>query len=152
MRIPVPWVFVLGYLAGVGLQFGFFGRAHPSARTTQIIPELGTAVFSLGAIIAGWGLILFYGARTTTTPGKNSKVLVTRGPYRLTRNPMYVGLTLAYLGEMGIQQQIAPILPLLLVIAYVNWTVIPVEEARLRATFGEEYAHYCGRVPRWIAV
>lgn len=65
---------------------------------------------------------------------------------------MYVGLTLAYLGEMGIQQQIAPILPLLLVIAYVNWTVIPVEEARLRATFGEEYAHYCGRVPRWIAV
>jgi protein-S-isoprenylcysteine O-methyltransferase Ste14 len=63
---------------------------------------------------------------------------------------MYVGLILAYLGEMGILVQIAPIIPLLLVIAYVNWIVIPVEENQLRTLFGEDYAQYCNRVRRWV--
>ena len=63
---------------------------------------------------------------------------------------MYVGLILAYLGEMGILVQIAPIIPLLLVIAYVNWVVIPVEENQLHGLFGESYAQYCDRVPRWV--
>jgi protein-S-isoprenylcysteine O-methyltransferase Ste14 len=63
---------------------------------------------------------------------------------------MYVGLTIAYLGEMGILGEIAPLIPLLFVVAYVNWIVIPVEEARLRAVFGEDYAQYCEHVGRWI--
>ena len=149
MRIPVPWVFVLGYLAGVGLQLAIFPRFHLSARTTHFISGFGALLFAVGAIIAGWGLVLFHKARTTTTPGKASKELVTRGPYRFTRNPMYVGLTMAYLGEMGILVEIAPIIPLFLVIAYVNWIVIPVEEGQLRELFGEDYARYCERVGRW---
>ena len=48
---------------------------------------------------------------------------------------MYIGLTLAYLGEMGILVEIAPLIPLLFVVAYVNWILIPVEEAKLRAVF-----------------
>jgi protein-S-isoprenylcysteine O-methyltransferase Ste14 len=96
------------------------------------------------------GLLLFHRARTTTTPGETSNALVTRGPYRFTRNPMYVGLSLAYLGEMGLLAQLAPIITLLLVIAYVNWIVIPVEESRLRETFGESYVDYCSRVRRWL--
>jgi protein-S-isoprenylcysteine O-methyltransferase Ste14 len=63
---------------------------------------------------------------------------------------MYVGLTIAYLGEMGILAQIAPIIPLLLVVAYVNWIVIPVEETQLRGLFGEDYARYCESVGRWL--
>ena len=63
---------------------------------------------------------------------------------------MYVGLTLTYLGEMGILVEIAPLIPLLFVIAYLNWIVIPVEEMKLRAVFGEAYAQYCDRVGRWI--
>ncbi len=63
---------------------------------------------------------------------------------------MYVGLTIAYLGEMGILVEIAPLILLLFVVAYVNWIVIPVEETKLRAVFGEDYAQYCERVGRWI--
>jgi protein-S-isoprenylcysteine O-methyltransferase Ste14 len=107
-------------------------------------------LFGVGAVIAGWGLMLFHLARTTTTPGEASKTLVTRGPYRFTRNPMYVGLTIAYLGEMGILVEIAPLIPLLFVVAYVNWIVIPLEETKLRGVFGEVYAQYCERVGRWI--
>jgi protein-S-isoprenylcysteine O-methyltransferase Ste14 len=150
MRIPVPWVFVLGYLAGVGLQLTILSRVHFSARTTHFISVSGAVLFVVGAIIAGWGLVLFHKARTTTTPGKASKALVTRGPYRCTRNPMYVGLTIAYLGEMGMLVEIAPIIPLFLVIAYVNWIVVPVEERQLLGLFGEDYARYCERVGRWV--
>ena len=107
-------------------------------------------VFAVGAVIAGWGLILFHRACTTTTPGKASDALVMRGPYRFTRNPMYVGLILAYVGEMGLLVQIAPLIPLLLVISYVNWIVIPVEENQLRGLFGADYVQFCDRVPRWL--
>jgi len=150
MRIPVPWVFVLGYLLGVGLLLTLLPRRHVSAAASHEISIAGVALFAAGAIIAGWGLILFHRARTTTTPGKMSNALVTRGPYRFTRNPMYVGLTVAYLGEMGFLVQAAPIVPLFLVIAYVNWIVIPVEESRLRETFGETYVQYTNRVRRWL--
>lgn len=150
LRVPVPWVFVLGYLLGVGLQFAIFPRAHYSATTRNLVSTGGAVVFAVGAVIAGWGLILFHRARTTTTPGKASIALVMRGPYRFTRNPMYVGLILAYVGEMGLLVQIAPLIPLLLVIAYVNWVVIPVEENQLRGLFGEDYVQFCNRVPRWL--
>lgn len=150
MRIPVPWVFVLGYLLGVGLQFTVLPRLHLSAAASHNTSMVGAALFAVGAIIAGWGLILFHRARTTTTPGETSNAFVTRGPYRFTRNPMYVGLTLAYLGEMGLLAQPAPIFSLILVIAYVNWIVIPVEESRLRETFGETYVEYKNRVRRWL--
>ena len=60
-------------------------------------------------------------------PGETSSVLVTSGPYRFTRNPMYVGLALAYLGETGALLQVWPLPLLVLVLAYVNWCVVPVE-------------------------
>ncbi|HEV8261426.1 MAG TPA: methyltransferase [Burkholderiales bacterium] len=67
----------------------------------------GGVLFSVGAVIAGCCLVIFRRARTTTVPGKSSVKLVTWGPYRFTRNPMYVGLVLAYLGEAGLLKQMA---------------------------------------------
>ncbi|MGA8074852.1 MAG: isoprenylcysteine carboxylmethyltransferase family protein [Candidatus Acidiferrales bacterium] len=110
----------------------------------------GAVLFAFGAVIAGWGLVIFRKARTTTVPGRPSAQLVTWGPYRFTRNPMYVGLTLAYLGEAGLLKQIWPVVLLPLAIAYLNWTVIPVEEARLKEVFRDEYEKYRSRVRRWI--
>src|SRR5262249_31405035 len=85
-----------------------------------------------------------------TVPGRASSVLVTWGPYRFTRNPMYVGLTLAYLGEVGILQQTWPVVLLPLTVAYVNWIVIPVEEAKLKEVFGDEYERDQARERRWV--
>jgi protein-S-isoprenylcysteine O-methyltransferase Ste14 len=51
---------------------------------------------------------------------------------------------------MGLLVQIAPLIPLLLVIAYVNWIVIPVEENQLRGLFGKDYVQFCNGVPRWL--
>jgi protein-S-isoprenylcysteine O-methyltransferase Ste14 len=114
------------------------------------IDVVGGVLFAIGAVIAGWSLWIFRKARTTTVPGRASAALVTWGPYRLTRNPMYVGLTAAYLGEAGLLRQAWPIVLLPLTLAYVNWIVIPLEEARLKEVFGDEYEQYRAKVRRWI--
>jgi protein-S-isoprenylcysteine O-methyltransferase Ste14 len=129
LHVPVPWVFVLTYLLGVVLE-------HVHHRTLS--PTLA------------WGLVLFGKAKTTTVPGKLSGKLVTWGPYRFTRNPMYVGLVLAYLGEAGLLKQIWPVVLLPFTVAYINWTVIPVEEAKLEEAFPNEYKQYRAKVPRWF--
>jgi protein-S-isoprenylcysteine O-methyltransferase Ste14 len=149
LHLPVPWVFVLGYLIGVGLQLLVPVKAG-SSPAIDLLPIAGAVLFVAGVGLAGWSLILFARARTTTVPGDPSNVLMTRGPYRITRNPMYVGLVLAYLGEAGMLLQIWPLLPLLLVVVYVNWFVIPTEERTLQQGFSERYCRYCTRVRRWI--
>ncbi len=148
LHVPVPWVFVLNYLLGVAVE-RMFPRVV-SAQAAQVSTIAGAVLFAAGAVIAGWGLMLFRKAKTTTVPGKASAQLVTSGPYRFTRNPMYVGLTLAYLGEAGLLRQIWPAILLPLTLAYVNWTVIPVEEAKLKEVFPGAYQQYCSRVRRWI--
>jgi protein-S-isoprenylcysteine O-methyltransferase Ste14 len=148
MRVPVPWVFVLAYLVGAGLESIRRVTIRPEAANVSTIA--GAVLFAVGAVIAGWGLVLFRKARTTTVPGKTSAKLVTSGPYRFTRNPMYIGLTLAYLGEAGLLKQIWPVIVLPLVIGYLNWTVIPVEEAKLNAVFQSAYDQYRSRVRRWV--
>jgi protein-S-isoprenylcysteine O-methyltransferase Ste14 len=148
LHVPVPWVFVLNYLLGVAVE-----RMYPrviSPQAAQMSMIAGAVLFAVGAVLAGWGLVLFRNAKTTTVPGKSSAHLVTSGPYRFTRNPMYVGLTLAYLGEAGLLKQFWPAILLPLTIAYVNRTVIPVEEAKLEEVFAGAYQQYRSRVRRWI--
>jgi len=146
--VPVPWVFVLAYLCGVALEY-----AMPTRRTIEAIAAVnvsGAVLFMVGAALAGWGWLTFRRARTTTVPGQASSRLITFGPYRISRNPMYVGLSIAYVGEAGLLVQIWPLLLLPLVLAYLNWVVIPVEERKLVEVFGDAYEQYRRRVRRWI--
>lgn len=149
LHVPVPWVFVLNYLVGVALQI-IFPIHIRSLEALSIIKIAGIVLFATGAIFASWSLIIFRKARTTTTPGERSAKLVMKGPYMLTRNPMYISLTLAYIGETGLLAQVWPLFVLPLVLAYVNWIVIPVEEDLLKKVFTDEYENYCRRVRRWL--
>ena len=149
MHIPVPWIFILTYLVGVSLQL-LFPLTVDSAEVLLICRVAGIVLTIGGALLAFSGLGIFRAAHTTTVPFETPAQLITRGPYRFTRNPMYVGLTLIYLGVSGLQVQIWPVLVLPLLLSYIHRVVIPVEEARLRETFGEAYERYCARVHRWI--
>src|SRR5690242_7722803 len=140
MHIPVPWVFVIAYLIGVGLEITL--RSYPHAELPRGVVRAGGVSFVIGAVIAVWSLLIFHKAGTTTVPGRKSSSLVTSGPYRFSRNPMYVGLVLAYLGEAGILKQAWPIVLLPLIVVYLNWVVIPVEEGRLTEVFGADYERY----------
>lgn len=149
MRVPVPWVFIFAYLIGAGLEHVWPVRVGGEV-SERVTLSVGAMMFGVGAILAGWGLATFRGARTTTVPGRFSSRLVTWGPYRFSRNPMYVGLATAYLGEAFLLRHVWPAALLPLVLAYVNWVVIPVEQAKLTEVFHAEYAAYQRRVRRWL--
>jgi protein-S-isoprenylcysteine O-methyltransferase Ste14 len=148
LRVPVPWVFVLTYLAGAAIEAAFHRGGF--FRDSKFLTPVGTVIFTLGAALAGWGWFLFHRARTTRVPGEASTALITTGPYRIMRNPMYVGLSIAYLGEAAILHQLLPVLLLPLTIIYLNQIVIPVEEQRLHGVFGAQYERYQNDVRRWF--
>jgi protein-S-isoprenylcysteine O-methyltransferase Ste14 len=149
MRIPVPWVFILLYLGGLAIQ-----RVLPIAINSQglawIIRVAGFVFIGLGIVLAFSALGIFRKTKTTTVPHETPSTLVTSGPYRFTRNPMYVGLTLEYLGVAGARLDVWPVILLPLLLAYVNFVVIPVEEQNLRGVFGDAYQEYGARVGRWL--
>lgn len=148
LRLPVPWVFILTYLIGIVMEIAFPPNFHKEQ--LRLVSTAGAILFIAGVVIAGWGLAIFFKARTTTVPGRASAKLVNWGPYRFTRNPMYVGLTLAYLGEAGILKQVWPVILLPLALAYLQLMVIPLEETKLKEVFGQEYENYRARVRRWL--
>lgn len=149
LRIPVPWIFVLVYSFGVLLHL-LFPLTSFSKETVVTMRIFGIILLVLGVIIASWSLIIFRKKRTTTTPGKRSSVLIARGPYRITRNPMYISLLSAYIGEAGTLHQIWPVILIPFLFAYVNWVVIPLEEKILTRDFKEAYTDYCSHVRRWM--
>lgn len=146
--IPPPLAFVLAFLAGFLLD-----RAVParlSSPLAAIVTVLGAAAVaaSLGLAIAA--VALFTRHHTTFVPFAKPSRLVEAGPYRLTRNPMYVGLTLLFLGLALLLPSFWSLLFLPLPLLLLQCVVIPFEEARLRATFGATYEAYCARVGRWL--
>lgn len=149
MHIPPPLWFALAFLAGWGLQYLVPLRIQ-SLKIVTASHAIGFGLLVCSALLALSSLGLFLLARTTFIPFARSSSLVTRGPYRLSRNPMYVSLVLAYLGFAGSFVQPWALILLPIPLAVLNWVVIPFEEARLRETFGSAYEGYCEKVHRWI--
>ena len=112
---------------------------------------LGIALFVVAWIPPVWAIVLFRREGTEVSPTSlANRKLVTTGPYRLTRNPMYLGLVIVTVGIaiwVGAWPMfIAPIA----VFATANWIHIPFEEAKMRRQFGATYDSYVGRVRRWL--
>ena len=146
MRVPPPLLFVAAFLAGVGLQ-RLTGLKFPA------VPILHIAGFGLvvcAALLAVSCLGIFLTARTTIVPFSTASKLVTWGPYRFTRNPMYVSLALAYLGVALILSQLLALILLPLPIILMHKIVIPFEEERMREAFGEAYDRYRSKVSCWL--
>ena len=146
--VPPPVLYVAVFLVGLGVErlapFDANRIAHP------IEHGLGWAILVAGVLTAASGAGLFALRGTTVIPiGRPSK-FVAAGPYRFTRNPMYLGLTVIYAGAALALGKLWPLALLPLPWAAMNWIVIPFEEARLSEAFGGAYADYCGQVRRWI--
>jgi protein-S-isoprenylcysteine O-methyltransferase Ste14 len=98
-----------------------------------------------------WAIMEF--RRQSTQLSVNSDTndkLVTNGPFRFTRNPMYLGLIILSLG-VAVASGTLPIFAVpVLVFATVNWFHIPFEEAKMHRQFGVAFDDYVRRVRRWI--
>jgi protein-S-isoprenylcysteine O-methyltransferase Ste14 len=142
-------LFVLGVVVGSLLHHAFpLPLIGPAGRPAAAI--VGWLFVGLGTGLSVWGLATLRAAGTSIRPSSPASTLVTHGPFRLSRNPMYLGLTLVYLGVMLLTNSVwtAMFLPLVIVILYL--TVIRYEERYLAGAFGNEYGEYRRRVHRWL--
>lgn len=147
-KSPQPPLLFLGCLL-LGWGLGFL---HPLGLGLPRAPRLWLAVglFAAALSLAAWGLLTFKRQGTTPDPNGVASALLTTGPYRFTRNPLYLGLsaTLAALSLFLDSAWVLLLVPALILL--LDRLVIAREEARLQVQFGEAYQAYRGRVRRWL--
>jgi protein-S-isoprenylcysteine O-methyltransferase Ste14 len=146
IHFPPPFIYVAFFLLGLLLE-----RIGPAVSLPRG-PSLAIAAVLLipGFGLLFWSLLLFLKARTSPLPMLPTTAIVQSGPYRWTRNPMYLAMLLIYLG-VAFWFDVFWALPFVpLVIFLVGRLVIGKEERYLEEKFGEEYRLYKTRVRRWI--
>jgi len=147
-KVPPPLVAVAVGLIMWGLStlgVGVLPRSHVGTGVAIVIAVLG-----VGAAV--FGNISFRRAKTTVNPFKpeTASSLVTSGIYRVTRNPMYLGMLLVLVGWAVFLANGLAVIAIALFPAYITRFQIKPEERALMALFGEQYASYSSRVRRWI--
>jgi protein-S-isoprenylcysteine O-methyltransferase Ste14 len=148
LRIPPP-VVAMGFALLMWLTSLLFEPWSVSFRF-----RLGAALVFvvIGQSISISGILLFRGAGTTVNPFKPGATssLVTNGVYRLTRNPMYIGLLLTLSGWAAFLSSPPALFYLAVFVLYMNRFQIEPEERVLSSLFGADYAVYRARVRRWL--
>lgn len=116
----------------------------------RLAAPVGISLVVLGLAVA-WAVVRrFRLARTSLQPWEPTTALITDGPFRRSRNPVYVGYTLIYLGVGFWVNSIWPLVLLPVVFWLLHRLVIAREEAYLERRFGEVYRAYRHRVRRWF--
>lgn len=148
LKIPPPAVaLAIGFLMWLtSVLFGYI----PIPLDYRLGAALALLVIGQGISISG--IVAFRQAKTTLNPLKpgNSTALVTRGIYRFTRNPMYLGLLLTLMGWAAFLASPPALVFLFLYVVYINRFQIEPEERILSSLFGADYAAYRTRVRRWV--
>jgi len=109
---------------------------------------LALSIVGVAIVIPGRRALLAAG--TNVDPALPTTAIVTTGPYRFSRNPLYVGLPLFYLGLTSVFNTWWGVILLVPILAIMHWGVIRREERYLEQRFGEPYRQYCARVRRYL--
>jgi protein-S-isoprenylcysteine O-methyltransferase Ste14 len=149
--IPPPLFFVVGFVVGWVIDRYVYHLGPPSNPTfDRVMEALGGLMLFAGLALAFSGIATFRQAKTTIIPNRDASRLVIAGPYKFTRNPMYSGLTVQYLGISVMLLLAWPVLLLPLVLLALYRFVIAREERYLTAAFGDQYREYQKKVGRWF--
>lgn len=132
---------VLSLIIPIGPGLGAANRLALTAGLTFVL---------IGFALAALSVRSFRRAGTSVVPGEPAAALVVTGPYRFTRNPIYIGFILAYFGLAIILTSVWVLLLLIPVLIVLQRGVVEREEAYLERQFGEAYRKYQAQVPRWL--
>jgi protein-S-isoprenylcysteine O-methyltransferase Ste14 len=146
---PPPLAFIVGMALGFALQLFLPARVVTSPRGERNLVLLASGLLSVSASLVIASVISFRRARTTHSFSVASTSLIVRGPFRISRNPLYLAGLLFHAGVSLLANALWPLMLLVPAIALVN-TLIKREETYLTKRFGREYDAYRDRVRRWI--
>ena len=124
-------------------------------RPVSLLPPLPARLAGLVVLVLSWWLVhsaevAMKRAGTNVRPDQPSLAIVTDGPFRLSRNPMYLATTGLYLGITLLVNTPWPLILLSPMLLVLHWGVVRREERYLEAKFGEPYRAYKSRVGRWV--
>ena len=127
---------------------------HRTVPIVWVIPE-PWRLWGLAPVVAGITLVLscvglFKARGTAIKPYEASATLVVEGPYRFTRNPMYVGIVTFLTGIAVMLGSLAAFLAPVAMFATLACVFVPMEEKMMEETFGQQYRDFKARVRRWI--
>jgi protein-S-isoprenylcysteine O-methyltransferase Ste14 len=151
VRFPPPFL----YLLGLGIAWLLETRVARirlvgGTASTAPLETAGLAIMLAGFVLMLWGLLTFARVRTGILPIRSATQVVTHGPYRFSRNPMYTGMALAYLGGALSVNSGWSLLLLPFVMLGIYQLVIKREERYLSSAFPAEYGDYKKKVRRWL--
>ena len=124
-------------------------------RPVSLLPPLPARLAGLVVLVLSWSLVhsaeaAMKRAGTNVRPDQPSLAIVTDGPFRFSRNPMYLATTGLYLGITLLVNTPWPLILLSPMLLVLHWGVVRREERYLEAKFGEPYRAYKSRVRRWV--
>ena len=143
---PPPLIF-LGYLIGVLILNWILPFHEPWTFALRI---LGGVMVIAGFMLAGSAISQMRKVHTSPDPHQPVTAMVTSGPYRFTRNPIYLGFFLIYLGFTLLAGTLWGLIASPFLIWTITSSVIHAEETYLDGKFGEQYREFRSRVRRWI--
>ena len=147
LKLPPPVWALVYVLFAVAISWGLDWPKMPGFP----LPPLGIALVTVPWILPVWAIIMFRRADTEINPtSPTNRKLITIGPYRFTRNPMYLGLVIVTLGIAVWVGAWPMLLAPIAIFVTANWVHIPYEEAKMRRQFGATYDGYVGRARRWV--
>lgn len=145
--IAPPPLIVFGVLVG-GLIINYVAPIAFLPQGVNLI--VGAVPIALGLALGIAAIATMFRAGTSPEPHQSVRALVTNGPFRITRNPIYLGFALMYLGVCAAFNALAALALFPLAMAIIHFGVILREEKYLEAKFGDEYLRYKMQVRRWI--
>lgn len=149
MKVRPPVVGLVWLLACLGLS-AVLSRAGLETKLARPPRPTGVVALGAGGGLITWALGLFRRHGTTFEPFGRATALVVSGPYRLSRNPMYLGMVLVLTGLALLTGRWPVALAPAGFYVTMDRVQIPAEEAALAASFGEPYRAYQRRVRRWL--
>ena len=145
---PPPLIFGGFLVAGLLLNAAWPLPVVDVARPVRY--AAGAALALLGIAIGLAGFVEFRRAGTDVRPERPTTALVTTGPFRVSRNPLYISQTLVYLGVAVAAESFWALALLVPTLAVIRVGVIAREEIYLERKFGDAYRSYKARVRRWL--
>lgn len=142
-------------IVGIGLGISLVARKLlpvPLTPDGLAVPRklVGISLIAAGGALAAWSAGTFLKAGTNVSPHQPATALVEEGPFRYTRNPIYIGGSAVYCGITLLLNNVWGLVMLPIITTVLQRGVIEREEEYLHTLFGEDYDAYTERVPRWL--
>ena len=147
--IPWPPILLVAAVVAAMLLARFYPLSWPGSNDTAA-QAVGLSIGIGGIVLMAWSVWTLRRAKTTVLPNQAADALVTTGPYKRFRNPIYIADVMLLLGMAELTKNIWFVIGAAIFVVLVTWLAILPEERHLEARFGDEYTDYKQKSRRWL--